>query len=162
MGLLRHKGVHLGSVENVFGEYRREYAAAIANGHTSPAGNNPKIQRGEMEKQEQVQPRLENYSAVKEKRRMHVTMPENFRTAVRKASQVQKGTHHTHPFSVWGTGCDTVVQRGLECTSHNSSPASASFLLELLPGTPYLATNPLIPTLGTHEVDPQCQRQLGS
>lgn len=55
-----------------FGEYRREYATAITKGHTPPTGNNPKIQRGEMEKQEQVQPRLENYSAVKEKRRMRV------------------------------------------------------------------------------------------
>lgn len=89
-------------------------------------------------------------------------MRENSRTAVRKASQAQKGTHHTNPFSVWGTGCDTVVQRGLEFTSQDSSPASASLLLGLLPGTPYQATNPLIPTLGIHEVNPQCQRLLGS
>lgn len=54
LGLLRHKGSWIQG-EGEFGEYRREYATAVANGHTSPTGNNPNIRHGEMEKQEQVE-----------------------------------------------------------------------------------------------------------
>lgn len=101
-------------------------------------------------------------SGIREMKDACVTMRENSRTVVRQASQAQKGTHHTNPFSVWGTGCNAVVQGGLDSLHTQNSSASASLVLGLLPATPYLATNPLIPTLGTHEVNPQCQRQLSS